>query len=452
MKTRASSLPSQARLVRGNVTTTLLSMSVSMLLGFLFNAAFNLVDTYFVARLGTRELAAMGYVFPLEMIIHGLIMGIGMGAASVISRAIGEGDHHRVQQLTMHALLLGIGWVIFFVFLGYLTMRPLIHLLGAAPDILPLSVEYLSIWFAGMLFLIIPMVGNNIIRATGDTLSPSLVMGCDVLLNIILDPIFIFGWGPIPAMRMRGAALATVLSRMLALFASLYILNRKGLLTRPDFRLKSIWASWKRILYIGLPAGATNLLTPLTAGLVTRIVSGFGTASVAALSAGTRLEQIAAIPIIAFGASLLPFVGQNWGAGARDRVEKARRLSISVAAIWGGICVVFFGILAPVIATHFSKEPRVIEQLVLYLRIIPLAIGFRGLIMCANQAMNAINRPLDSSAWTIVRLVVLQVPMALLGARVFGFPGVIAGIVISEVIASIAATRWVRHLFRRLAF
>ncbi|MBN1540593.1 MATE family efflux transporter [candidate division KSB1 bacterium] len=452
MAADTASLPPHARLVRGGVVKTLLSMSVSMLLGFLFNAAFNLVDTYFVARLGTRELAAMGYTFPLVMVIHGLIMGIGMGAASVISRAIGQGDQHRVRQLTMHALLLGIVWVVFFIGLGYLTMRPVVRLLGASPEILPLTIDYLSIWFAGMLFLIIPMVGNNIIRATGDTLSPSLVMGADLALNIVLDPIFIFGWGPVPALGIRGAALATVLSRLLALVASLYILHyRKSLLTRPDLHPRAVWRSWKQILYIGLPAGVTNLLTPLTAGLVTRIVSGFGTASVAALSAGTRLEQIAAIPIIAFGASLLPFIGQNWGAGSYDRIEKARRLSISVAAVWGAICVVFFGLLSPVIAARFSRETEVIEPLVLYLRIIPFAIGFRGLIMCANQSMNAINRPLDSSGWTLIRLLGLQVPLAFLGARIGAFPGLLLGIVLSEVIAALAANRWVKHLFRRLA-
>jgi len=421
------------------------------MIGFIAAAAFNVTDTYFVARLGTQALAAMGYTFPIVMVIHGLVIGIGIGTASVLSRIIGEGDPGRVRQLTMHALLLGLGLVCLFIAAGYLTLRPILTLMGASEAVLSLAMDYMQIWLAGMLFLVIPMIGNNAIRATGDTLSPSLIMTADLGANIVLDPVFIFGFGPVPAMGIRGAALATVLCRALALVASLYILGRrKRMLTVHHLQLSSILDSWWRILYVGLPAAVSNLLMPITAGIITRIVSGFGTSSVAALSAGVRIEHCVGIPLIAIGASMVPFVGQNWGARAYGRVWKAQRIGYLAALAWGSFCVVMLAALASFIAPLFTQDATVIQPLIVYLSIMPLALAFRGIAMSAAGALNAINRPLDSSACMVLRLVVFQWPLALLGGRLMGFPGVLGGIVIAEMASAPLAALWVRVLCRRM--
>lgn len=440
----------QARLLDGSVGGTLLKMSASMIIGFLAGAAYNLTDAYFVARLGTKPLAAMGFTFPIVMIVHGLIMGIGMGAASVLSRSIGQGDPQRVRRLTMHSLYLGLVLTALLIIVGYVFLKPIVALLGADEEIAPMTMAYLRIWLAGMLFLVVPMIGNNAIRATGDTLSPSIIMSADLLLNLGLDPLFIFGWGPIPAMGIEGAALATVLARSVALFASLIILGRfKHMLTFRRPLLKGIGESWKQITYVGLPAAATNILMPIGAGIITRIVSGYGAASVAAMTAGIRIEHCVVIPIIALGASMVPFVGQNWGAGNLDRVVAAQKLAYRWAAIWGVVCLLVLAGFAQNIAPLFSKDNLVILQLSLYLVIMPPVMGLRGVAMASMGTLNAINRPLDATSNTLIRLFALQWPLAALGAKLGGFVGILFGILAAEFFAAAIVATWVMILLHK---
>jgi putative MATE family efflux protein len=438
--------------LEGNVGSALLRMSASMMIGFIAGAAFNITDTFYVSRLGTNELAAMGYTFPIVMVIFSIVFGIGIGTSSVLSRAIGQGNNERIRQMTVHALLLGVVIVGVFVTIGYLTLEPVLAMLGANEVTLPLAKDYMSIWLAGMVCVIIPIIGNNCIRATGDTLTPSIIMVVDLGLNIVLDPIFIFGFGPVPAMGIKGAAIATVISRAFAVPFSLSILGmRNKMLTFHAFKLRDIISSWGQILYIGLPVGATNLLTPLTAGIITRLISGFGVHNVAALSAGTRIEHFTVIPLIALGASMVPFIGQNWGAKAYHRVRQAQKISYIACISWGAFCVILLVGLCRFIAPIFTRDPDVFHALMIYLCIMPVAFGFRGICMAANGSMNAINHPLHSSAMTVIRLVIFQWPLAFTGAKLFGYKGILVGIVISEILAALLSASWLTSLFRRHA-
>jgi len=440
----------QARLLDGSVGRSLLKMSASMIIGFFAGAAYNLTDAYFVARLGTEPLAAMGFTFPVVMIVHGLVMGIGIGAASVLSRTIGQGDPQRVRRLTMHSLYLGLALTALLIVVGYAFLRPIVTLLGADGEIASMTMAYLRIWLAGMLFTVVPMIGTNAIRATGDTLSPSLIMMADMLLNLGLDPLFIFGWGPIPAMGIEGAALATVLAHVVALFAALYILGRgKHMLTFRRPLLRGLGESWKQITYVGLPAAATNILTPIGAGIVTRIVSGYGAASVAAMTAGIRIEHCVVIPIIALGASMVPFVGQNWGAGKLDRVIAAQKIAYRWAAIWGVVCLLARADFAERIAPLLSKDNLVILQLSLYLVIMPPVMGLRGVVMASMGTLNAINRPLDATSNSIVRLFALQWPLAALGAKLAGFVGILFGILLAEFLSASIVAIWAMTLLHK---
>ncbi len=156
-------------LIEGPVGRRLLFLTVPMVGGIFAITTFNLVDTFFVARLGTDELAAMGFIFPVVMFVQSIALGLGIGTASVVSRAIGEGDHRKVRRLTTDSLILAVLLVVLFVTVGLLTINPLFTLMGATPEILPLIRQYMTIWYVGMIFVTVPMVGNNAIRATGDT-------------------------------------------------------------------------------------------------------------------------------------------------------------------------------------------------------------------------------------------------------------------------------------------
>lgn len=420
-----------------------------MLIGFVAGAAFNIADTYYVSRLGTAPLAAMGYTFPVVMTVFGLVMGIGMGTTSVLSRLIGQSDEGGAKQVTLHAMILGLALTATLITAGWLTLPKILAMLGADEQTLPLSLGYLRIWLAGMLFLVIPILGNNAIRATGDMLTPSLIMTLDLGLNIILDPVFIFGLGPIPPMGIRGAAVATVICRGLALVASIVVLRRaKHLLVFEWPRWRELLVSWGRILHVGIPASATSILMPLAAGVLTRLISSHGTSRVAAFSAGVRIEHGIVIPVLALGASLVPFIGQNWGADHQGRVRRAIGLAFGACLIWGAFCAVVLGVFSKQLAPLFSEEDAVIRSLVLYLHVMPLGLAFRGVSFSVYNSFNAIGRSVHSAAATVVRLFVLQLPCAVLGSRLAGFAGILIAVVLSEVVASAVAIVWLNRVLR----
>ena len=254
----------KAVLTQGSVGRTLVDLTWPMVFGILGMVTFNLVDTFFVGKLGIRELAALSFTFPVIMVVSSLALGLGIGTTSLVSRAIGEGDERKVKRLTTDSLILSTLIVIVFVVVGQMTIEPLFRSLGAAPDIVPLIQQYMRIWLWGMIFVVVPMVGNSAIRATGDTRTPSAIMLVAVTINLVLDPLLIFGWGPFPRMELAGAALTTVFARATVFCVSLYILIRRDrMLTARLFPFREIMSSWKRLLYIGLPAAGTRMVVPL---------------------------------------------------------------------------------------------------------------------------------------------------------------------------------------------
>lgn len=318
-------------LTEGSLTRHLLGMSLPMVIGLFAVIAFNVADTYFIAQLGTEPLAAISLTFPVVMGFGSLTMGLGVGASSVIARAFGQGDRQQVRRLTTHALLLCLVVVAFFLAIGILTIEPLFAVLGAKPKTMPLVKEYMEIWYIGVLFLVIPMVSNGAIRAIGDARFPAMVMVVAGLVNFLLDPLLIFGMYGFPKLGIRGAAIATVISRMVTFLASMWVLQyREKLLEWKLPVWKEVWTSWRGILYVGVPSAGNQIVNPLSIGIITAILSVFGTHTLAAYGVATRIESISMIGIFAVSAGIAPIVGQNWGAQQFDRVT-----DILVSAFFG---------------------------------------------------------------------------------------------------------------------
>jgi len=435
----------KAILTSGPVEKTLIRLTAPMLVGLFSIMAFNLTDTYFVSRLGTDALAALSFTFPVVMVVGSVALGLGTGAASVISNALGAGDTDRTRRLTTDGLVLSVSIVVLISLAGVLTIDPLFTALGAKARLLPIIRSYMTIWYVGMVFMVVPMVGHNAIRATGDTFTPAIIMVVGAGLNIALDPLLIFGMAGFPRMGVAGAALATVFARSVTLTAALYVLHfRKGML---DFHLPTLsrmLTSWKDILHIGLPAAGTYLLGPLSMAVFTRLVSRFGHEAVAAVGAGTRVEGLAIIVVWALASALVPFAGQNWGAGLRDRVALGFRRSAQFSVVWGLVCLVVFVVLSKPLAGIFSNDPAVLSKLGLHLRVVPLGFGLLGVSILAGNVFNAIRYPMHSVILSALRLFGLFLPMAYLGSVLWDFPGLIAGVAVANAIGGIIAWAWMR--------
>ncbi|MBN2224843.1 MAG: MATE family efflux transporter [Deltaproteobacteria bacterium] len=434
-------------LTSGPIDKTLLRLTIPMVAGFAATMSFNLVDTLFVAQLGTIPLAAMTFTFPVAMLVISFSVGISMGTASVISQAYGKRDITGVRRLSTASLLLGLVIAVVFVTAGLFTIVPIFTLLGATPDIIPIIGRYMIIWYIGVPFIVVTMLGGSAIRATGDTKIPGVLMIIGAILNMVLDPIMIYGLFGFPRMELAGAALATTITQGISFVLILLVMTKRvNMIDFSGISFSGVRRSWGEILAIGLPTTGTNLLFPLSMAFVTWLASRFGPEGVAAVGAGLRIEMFAFIVIIGLSSALVPFVGQNWGAEAFERVHEAQARSNRFTFWWGIFCWVLFLILSRPIARLFSDDQTVIRYIRYYLWIMPAGLSTQGVFMLISGTFNAMGRPLISAAMSVLRVFVFYLPLTWAGTVLFGFSGMIGGIAVTNVITGTAAI----FLFRRI--
>ena len=428
----------EATLTTGPIPATLFRLAAPMSVGLFALISFSLADTLFVAKLGTDALAALGFTFPVVFVINSITMGLGTGTSAVVSQAIGRGDQHLVRRYTTDSLILSVVVVVIVSVGGYLTIDPLFTALGAQGEILRLVRQYMSITYLGIAFVVIPMIGNNAIRATGDTVTPSAIMSVSALVNIILDPIMIYGLFGFPRLEVAGSALASVIGRIMSCIAALAFLHfRERMLAFNRPRLREVLHSWWHILVIGVPASITNIMVPVSNLIVTAIAARLGTEVVAALGAGMRVTAFTSIPVYGLSASLVPFVGQNWGARLYHRARMSKRHSIQFGFLWGALCLVALWVAAPYIATLFSKEAAVKHEMVLYLRIVPLGYTLQNAFIFMSSILNSIHRAVVSTMLMAVRMFALYVPLGLLGAWLLGSPGLFGGMAAANALSGV---------------
>ncbi len=441
----------KAALTEGPIPSTLLRLALPMVVAFLSFVGFNVVDTYFVGQLGTNELAAMSFTFPVIMVVSSVSIGIGIGTTSAVSRAIGEGDTHKIRRLTTDAVTLGLVVTASVAFVGLLTIEPLFRALGADEAIVALIRQYMVIWYVGVPVVVIPQVGNSAIRATGDTRTPATIMIGAMLVNVVLDPLLIFGWGPVPALGLTGAAIATVAARGVALGLSLLVLvRRERMITTEIPSASEGLASWRAVLYIAIPAGLTQLIVPLSTGVITRFVSEYGVEAVAGFGVATRLELFAILTVNALAAALIPFVGQNWGARKAERVRIGARTAMVWAMIWGVAIWSLMLIFGRPLAGLFNDDPLVVGTTVSYLWIVGSSFGFWGLFIVSASAFNALNKPMPSALLSLIRAFAIWVPLAWIGASFFGLDAIWWAAVVANVAAGVMGVVWFRSAFTRM--
>jgi len=428
----------QGKLTQGPVGRRLREMAVPMFFGIAAVILFSVVDTYFVGQIGEAELAAMGFCFPVAFFVQNIAMGIGTGATAVISQAIGSGDHEKVKRLTTHSLMLGLILVVLVAAGGLVFLDPLFTLMGAKQDTLPLIRQYMTPWFLGVGLLVIPMVGNSALRATGDTKTPAVIMMAAGLANVILDPLLIFGIGPFPRWELFGAAIATCGSWTVAFLGAFYFLHfRHRMLTHPF--CGGVRESFFSILRVGIPAAGTNVLVPLSTGILTRMVSEYGQDAVGAFGVAGRLEALSMIGVFAVAASMAPFVGQNYGARKCDRIRQALKIGMGFSLCWGFAIACALSIFSTPIASLFSDSPSVINSLTPYLGLVPWGYGILGMALMVTNTFNASDRPLKAMLVIFVRLFVLAIPLAKLGSHAFGLEGLYGGILAAHVLTGLFA-------------
>jgi putative MATE family efflux protein len=419
-------MSSNNNLTDGALVPLMAKLSTPMVLGIIAVMSISLADTYFVSMLGTKPLAALSFTFPVTFTIASLAIGLSAGAASVVSRALGSNDKSRAKRLSTDSLLLSFVIVFIISTIGLFTIEPLFTLMGASGITLDFIVRYMTIWYFSMPFLIVPMVSNGLIRATGDTFWPSIIMIFSAVINVGLTPLFIFGWQFIPAMDIEGAAIATLIARATTFFFALWIIIfREQLVSLALDSMDVVVKSWKEISKIALPSAAGNMTNPIAIGVVTSLLAAYGDDAVAAFGVATRIESFLVIPMLAMSAAISPLVGQNWGAKQFKRVRKIQVIAYSGCVIWGVIASITMIFASEHIAMLFDIDQATVEIVVQYLTIVSLSLFGYGISICGAACFNAAGKPLIGLFNYAVRSIFFYIPLCYGASILFEGVGVI---------------------------
>ena len=310
---------------------------------------------------------------------------------------------------------------------------------------IPLIAGYMYILYGGVPFVVVGMVGMSSMRATGDTRLPSMLMVLASVINIILDPILIFGVGPIPAMGLNGAAMAALLARLSIFIGTVHFMkNRYDLLTfnKPD--RAELVKSWGDILHVGIPAAGTNAIIPIATGVITAMLARYGPETVAGFGVASRVESLTLVMFYALSAVIGPFVGQNISANRPERIYRALWLC-TLFCIGSGLVIA--GLLALAgewIPALFSDSAEVIHVARLFLLVVPISYGAYGMVMVMNASFNGMGKPMPAVHISVGRMVVIYVPLAFIADRFYGVTGIFAAYMIANIVTGAISYVWAR--------
>lgn len=441
----------KALLTTGPVGRHLVNMTLPMLLGITTMMAQSFIDAWFLGRVGDRALAAYSFGFPILMIVTSVAIGLGAGTSSVVARAIGSEDHRRAKRLLTDSLILSFLITAAVSVVGVLTIKPLFQLLGAPADMIPMIRSFMIILYSGVPFIVVGMVGMSGMRATGDTRLPSKLMIAGAVLNVILDPVLIFGIGPVPAMGLNGAAMAALLARGAIFAGSLYLLlHRLHMVSfrKPEFH--ELTRSWADILHVGLPAAGTNAIVPIGLAVITAMIARYGPEAVAGFGVASRIESLVLVIYYALSSIIGPFVGQNLSAGREERIQLSLRLCAGFCIASGLVIALVLALLSDFLPALFSSNDAVVTVTRTFLLIAPIGYGTYGIVMVVNAAFNGLGNPMPGVIISVTRIVVLYVPLATIGMRLYGIVGIFAAYAVANILSGIIGYYWAKTNAHRL--
>ncbi len=422
-----------------------------MLYALLAIMGLGLVDSYFVSFLGTQELAAMGFIVPIAFTMTSVSLGLGMAISSLTSKLIGAHKLELAARLITDGFYLTISTSILLSIILAWQLEPIFTLIGAEAEIMPAIMAYMNTWLIGCVFLMLAQVCSSTFRAIGDTKTSANISIILTAINLFLDPLLIFGWGPVPAMGIQGAALATVIAVFSAALISLYYLGVKErllLLQLPNW--SHFKDNLKQLSGIAFPAMLANAIVPITGAVITSLVALFGTSAVAGFGVGGRIEAVSLIVVYALSATLPMFIGQNLGAGRKDRVALA--ITLAFKFVFGFQLLIYLILItfSEPISALFSNEPEVQNITKSFLWLIPVSYGFSGVVILTNVTMNVLGKPVIAMYINLVRLFLIYLPLAFFGSQLFDVKGLLIGVSIGNLFAFILAFALLKRVLKEL--
>ena len=404
-------------LTTGSLTRHLLQTTSYMLVTMLFQTLYVLVDLYWVGRLGTEAVAAVGISGNLLFIVLAATQMLGVGTTTLVAHAVGRRDAERANLIFNQSLVLStLVGALFFV-VAVALMRGYAAALSADTLTRDLAVQYLG-WFIASQALSFPFVAMGAaLRGTGNFRPGMIVQTATVILNIILAPVLIFGWGPAPEMGVSGAALATFLAVVIGVaWMTLYFGRGEAYIKfhRHDWRPR--FDLWAGMLKIGLPAGAEFALMAVYLVLVYSVSRPFGSSAQAGFGIGLRVVQAFFLPVVALGFAVSPVAGQNFGARKADRVKQTFRTAAAIAGAGMLLAAMLIWVAAARMVQIFSADPAVISVGEEYLHVVAFSFVASGLNFVSSSMFQAIGNTIPSLVTSGFRIVLIAIPVVMLSS------------------------------------
>lgn len=423
-----------ADLTQGPVWKALAWVSAPMSFGILAVLSVGLADAYFLGQLGQAPLAAVGFIYPVTTALTSMSIGLSAGANAVVSQAIGRdrADDDAPVRLALHSVGLGLCLALVVAFLFSVFAPTLFAWMGAGDAALEETRAYVPFWSMSFPLLVLMMVCNAVFRAHGDGATSAAIMVLAAAVNITINPLLIFGWGPVPGLGTEGAALATLIGRAVGAGVALWYAWYSGLLTVCGKPLKGLASSLKDVIAVGLPAAGSNAINPAGMALVTAAVATLGEAAVAGFGAATRVQSVALVVLFALSAGIGPVVGQNFGADKQDRARTALKQAWGFSAVYGLVLAAGVTVFAEPIAGFFADGSEAKDYAARYLRIVSWSIMGYGILVITNAAMNARSKAAYSLGLSLSRIFVVYVPLAWLGMWLFDYTGILIAAVLAN--------------------
>ena len=443
----------QNDLTQGSIKAAIRRIAIPSSIGFLFNTLFNVVDTFYAGQLSVPALAGLTAAFPIFIIIIALASGVGTGSTALAAISLGKKDRHDYHLLAKNAIFFSTLIAIILALMMPFILPFLFSISGAEGEVLDAGMSYMYIIMGASIFQILNFTFNGLLSAQGNTKPFRNFLIVGFLLNLFLDPLFIFGWFGLPQLGTAGVALATVVVQALGTLYLGWSFFRSSLFERSMFAsVKINKTTMRALLKQGLPVSLSNATIAIGIFIIQFFIYRYGNdQTLAGYGVAVRIEQIALLPTIGLNIATLAIAGQNYGAKFYQRIEQTYRQAIKYAFILLGIGLLILYPFAPQLVAFFNDDPNVIQEGVGYLRIEGLAIFTYSLIGISTSILQAIKKPYLGLMIGLIRQLSPIFVFYLLG-DIFnlGMNGVWWGIVIVNYLATILAWSLVSKLLKPL--
>lgn len=432
-------------LTSGPISKNLWILAFPMLASNMLQAAFNLVDMFWVGKLGPQALASVAMAGSVLMIIMFIMMGIGAGTTAMVARAIGAKDKEKAEKAATQSLLLGFIGAAIFSIIGYFLSAWFLQVLGADAQVVKLGTGYMQITFLGVIVIFFMFLISAILQGAGDAITPMLILAFATVINIVLDPILIFGWFGFPKMGINGAALASVIAEGIGSLIALEVILRGRSRIHVRFhRLKADLSTMLMILKIGIPASLQMTLRGLVGVALISIVAKFGTIAVAAYGVGLRLNMLALMPGFALAMAAATLMGQNLGANKPERAQQSAWAAVGYYAVFMLFLGVVFILYAPQVVAFFNSDPMVISIGAGYFRITTWGYLFIAVGVVLSRSLAGAADTVAPMIITFIALWLVQIPMAIILSNIngIGLNGIWIAILAAYIMQGVLTLLW----------